>query len=541
MWPPRRKAKLEIAWLLAALPLAVLPPALLMHGCSEDEPSATGIGDPQMAGRPAGAVGSTSGSAAVASSDQPRAGGASSDDDPAASGGNAPSSGPVEQSDPDANGQTGSMGSLECTSDQDCAEQAEAWLAPLREASSAHVAPTAGACGPVTVITDRASFSGNACDCAVDGSGGHLRVGPEGTGCLVAGRAHHCLWADVEWDGCDPTDPAACVAVCAELQARRTADAARSFDASLLAAECGSSCRAAVEIDGRCFAGPDWSRTYDCALGAEAILDQAKVEPPKPASVVIPAEIMPYVAGSDGFVQLTVKQRFAGGEPVGAPYFAAAAQFYAPIANSTPMRGEVIEPLDGMDDCGVFRQVSPGTHSKLEWRRASNATMRDGSASVRLPEFVSGELFSYGGAIGRAPRYGERYGIRVEGGQFGSAFDRDALALPLALSIPALEQSSRIDRDALALSWTGSGEAPLRLRVWVKPDPNDTLADVEIICLLSDDGEFTIPADVLQAAPAGMAHALATRSSRMLQSGGGHQLLIEAAIETAYDFTLRSR
>jgi hypothetical protein len=534
----RRVAKLETAWLLASLPLAVLPTLVLVHGCSEDEPSTTGTGaEPHTPGTAGGAAGSTRGPAGAASPDQPRAGGSSSDDDPA-TGGNTHAMGPIEPPSTDPNGQTGSMGSIECTSDQNCADQAEGWLAPLRAPSPAPAALTAGACAPITVVTDRASFSGNACDCAIAGSDGHLRIGPAGAGCFATGRAHGCLWDDSEWDACDPTDPGACVAVCAELQARRTADAARSFDANLLAADCGSSCRAAVEIDGRCFAGPDWSRTYDCALGPDAILDQAKVEPPKPASVVIPVEIMPYVAGSDGFVQLTVKQRFAGGKAVDSPYFAASAQFYAPIANSTPMRGEVIEPLDGMDDCGVFRQVSLGTHSSLEWRRAGAATVRDGSGSIELPEFRSGELFSYGGAISPTPRYGERYGIRVEGGQFGTAFDSDALALPQALSIPALEHASQIERDALALTWTGSGEAPLRVRIFVEPDPSNTLGNVEIICLLADDGEFTIPAEVLQAAPAGMARALATRSSRALQSGGGHQLMIEPAIENTYEFTL---
>ena len=51
-----------------------------------------------------------------------------------------------------------------------------------------------------------------------------------------------------------------------------------------------------------------------------------------------------------------------------------------------------------------------------------------------------------------------------------------------------------------------------------------------------DDGEFTIPAEVLELVSDGEVTAFVTRANRELQSAGGHMILLDAKIENSYRF-----
>jgi hypothetical protein len=441
----------------------------------------------------------------------------------------------------DPNGQTGSMGALECMAAVECSQRTEARLAMLRTpAPRTFPGLLPGACAATSVITDQATFSGNACDCAVEGATGSHRVGPEGAGCFVEGRARNCLWDDSEWNGCDPTDPRACVEVCAELQARFVADAAHSFEVQVLASACDEGhCRSAVEVDGRCFVAETRSGEYDCSLGGEAILDQARMELPDPpaSAAELAIAITPYEQGSDGFVQLTVSQAFVGAER-SEPGFGLFAQFFPAIERAAAARGELIDPLSGVDDCGVFRNANLGGGDVSDWLQVGSAVLRDGSERVELEEFQSGDLFSYGAELDRTPRFGERYGIRVEGGDFGAAFDSDALELPQTLSLAAFEAAAPVPRAALSLQWTGTGGSPLRIRLMHSAKLSDLGGGLDIICLVEDDGEFTIPAAVMQAVPDGFVDAYVTRANRALHEDGGHNVLLDAKVENTYRFAL---
>lgn len=444
-----------------------------------------------------------------------------------------------QPTDSKANGQTGSLGSVECTQSSECEEKANAALAALRTPAGGEPRSfVASECAPISVISEQGSAGGSACMCRVEG-GGSVNVGPRGAGCFVYGRAQSCLWDDSEWDGCSVSDAHACDAVCDELAARYAADAADVFDAKLLTARCDSGrCRSAFEVEGSCYAGgASWS-AYDCALGGDGILaraaadEQAAANPP-----TLPAASTLYADGSDGFVQLTVSHNFEGTEQVTSG-FGAFSQFYAPIDGSEVSFGDVLDPLEGQDDCGVFRSANMGAGVDIHFRQVGEATLLDGSDEIPLAEFMSGDLFSYGAELERTPRFGERYGVHVAGGEFGAAFDSDRVELPLDLSVETLEQSARLPRADLTLHWTGSGSDPLQIRMLLASGLSDFGGELELRCLVKDDGEFTIPGSVLALVPDGIAYAYVTRARRTLQKGGGHALVIEGSIQNSYHFAL---
>lgn len=73
--------------------------------------------------------------------------------------------------------------------------------------------------------------------------------------CLVPARNGRCLLdaAELPFDLCVPDDAATCIDVCADLEARLAADAARVIDRSLVGTECSFDCDCVVDVDGRCF------------------------------------------------------------------------------------------------------------------------------------------------------------------------------------------------------------------------------------------------------------------------------------------------
>ena len=466
-------------------------------------------------------------------------------DDPLEGAGAAPR--PVRDPKPEPvepNGQTGSIGSAVCGESSACAEMNELRLAPLREpAKTPPRTLIPSACEGIDRNTPSGDFTGSACRCT-DESGRFATLGPGDAGCFVYGRAMNCLWDDSEWDGCDSSDPHACDAPCAELEARMAADDAHAFDAKQLATACELyNCNNAIEIDGQCYGG-NWGwgmlLPFDCALGGEGILEAAAAAEQSGALDTPNGSLpnhSPYRDGSDGFVQLTVSHNFEGTTETGSS-FGLFAQFFEPIDGSESSAGNVLDPPEGIDDCAVFRGNGSGASPRISWRQVAEATLLDGADEIPLEEFMSGELFSYGAELERAPRFGERYGLHVAGGQFGAAFDSDRLELPQDLAVDTFEHGARFERSDLALRWSGSGADPLLIRLLIASGLSDFGGDFEVECLVKDDGEFTIPAEVLQLVPDGIAYAYVTRSNRALQTGGGHNLLIAGEIANTYHFAL---
>jgi hypothetical protein len=446
----------------------------------------------------------------------------------------------------DRGGQTGSpqMGAYECLDRDECKASAEARAAELTQPSALVRSFASARCEQVGLVGGAESRNGPACVCDT-GDGGSINVGPAGGDCQVRGRAGSCLWQSFE--GCDRHDATSCNAVCSELERRFADDAAHRFDAKVVYYDCkGQGCRSVLSIDGRCTpaVAVGSGKSYDCALGGAGILDQyeqeqgASMEPPREAF----GRPTVYEPGTQGFVQLTVQSE-AWGAGAGEVYVGAVAQFCTTDTDSS-YRGQVLDPLEGNDDCGVVRggQWSGSsqdffqvTEAKLTLDAQSYVfELAPGSSRDFANYFAPAALHSAG------PSYGASYRFSARGGELSAPLDVP-VRLPEALSVPALENAVRLPQQALRLSWTGRGKAPLRLTLSVEPTLRDLLEPTEVECLMQDDGEFEIPADVLAKAGSGLVSARFTRDARSVETSGTQRLLSWGRVETTYHFALGER
>jgi hypothetical protein len=447
----------------------------------------------------------------------------------------------------DGSGQTGSpvAGAAECLETAECKQAAEAVAAELARPSTFVRSFASARCEQVSLIGAPDSRSGPACICDT-GDGGSIDVGPAGGDCQVRGRAGNCLWQS--FDGCDRHDASSCNAVCSELERRFAADAARSFDAKVAYSDCKDQhCRNVLAIDGRCtpLAAVGSGKSYDCALGGVAILDQYQQE--QTLSTAPPAEPwsrpIVYVPGTRGYVQLSV-QHEAWGAGDGATFFGASAQF-CNVAAANSYSGEVLDPLEGEDDCGVVRRGQWGaslpdffqvTEAKLTLAAQSYVfEPAPGNSSFFAMYLAPESLTSV------APPYGATYRFSADGGELSAPLDVP-VRLPEALSVTSLTSAIRLPpQQALRLSWTGRGKAPLQVTLSIEPTLRDAIDPIEVECLMKDDGEFEIPAAVLAKAGTGLVTARFTREARSVEQSGAQRFLSWGMVEATYHFALGER
>lgn len=447
---------------------------------------------------------------------------------------------------PDANGQTGSIGSSadECKQAKDCVARAEDELSALKKPVASPQTFSAAECIQLGVMAGAQSASGPACECS-NADGGSLSVGPAGLGCFAYGRGGDCLWDDSEWSGCEVGKKDACKDVCAEFEKRIADDAARTFDTRVVYTACDAAtmCHDVVEIDGRCYADRSYQngRDYDCALGGEEILAR-NAEDSHPQMTEIPPRPTRYVAGTDGFIELISSTRFVGSNKLFTD-FGADAQFFTTIGGQGVDYGEVLDPLEGVDDCGVTRSSGIGTTAPLSFIDIGQLALDDQDDRHRfeLSSASHDDFYQYILDLSAAhvePRYGENYGVSGGGGTFGEAIAFD-MRLPEALTIEQLDTAERVERGALKLTWTGHGDAPLHVSFTV----DKTLADFSsepytIDCLLEDDGEFEVPSNVLEQAPEGFMIAGFTREQSSLVQAGSKTVLTVASVTVAHHLAL---
>lgn len=462
--------------------------------------------------------------------------------------------GPPESAPPERQaetGQTGSPGGLECVSadaleSRVCRDGIEQAAAALRAPASFVRTFTRASCEPLSVQSDRGSASGSSCVCYGEDNGS-ISVGPRGVGCFALGRAGECLYDDHEFAGCTlGAESAQCEQVCGELGARFARDAARVHETEVLYASCDQNrCRGVLRVDQRCvvYGAIDSGRSYDCALGAAAILaahDQDVTPPrPPPAQPGVFTQPSVYREGTLGFVELGVSS-YAHGARELERGFGGFAQFFELEGGGTAV-SEVVDPLSGLDDCGVSRMPGGAIVGGPSPRffRVTSAELRDGDTHVPfLLTDASNQWFaSYGLDLQQhEPRYGEPYSVRVEGEKLGAV--ELSITLPESLTITSLTGVERVERGALPLAWTGRNDAPL----WLSLSIDEKLADVRypyrIDCLLRDDGAFTIPAEVLAQAPSGFVTATFSRERAELGGPEGARLLARGKVAATHQFVL---
>jgi hypothetical protein len=159
-------------------------------------------------------------------------------------------------------------------------------------------------------------------------------------------------------------------------------------------------------------------------------------------------------------LQLTAAQDFWGAA-AGPSSFGVYAQFFD-VSGQSGQYGDVLDPLDGVDDCGVTRLGSLGVGENLRLLSVTQATFHDQGRDYPLEEFRSSSsdyysyLFDLSGA-GVAPRPGGSYSFSAGGGSFAGSIELGGIMLPDTLAFPELASTRRLARGALELTWTGRG------------------------------------------------------------------------------------
>ncbi len=436
----------------------------------------------------------------------------------------------------------------ECAEAADCVEQAENALASLSMPRQDSLAFVSAACTHTTVMDEFfGSVSGPSCHCSIDESAS-LRIGPVGAGCFVVGRGGHCLWDDQEFSGCTRGEAETCTTVCEELERRLADDAARTFETRVMHATCEQSvCHAVVEIDGSCYADGSYrvGQDYDCSMGGEAILDRHLQPVEGPELVVIPTTGSLYMEGTNGHFRISVNSEYYGQKHLGTG-FSASAQFYE-VEGDLEIFGEILDPLEGIDDCGVARQSNQAVFPQVEHFDVEEAALFDDGRVVALAPSLSttDRFFPYSVNLseqGIEPRFGGSYGVLVSGGAFESPMVVRDIQLPQTLSIPSLEGVSRIERAELRLTWTGRGESPLTVSLSILPTLADSGLDpYRINCSVADDGEFVVPAEVLEAAPEGFVTASFHRQNSFVAESAQNALLVIASVNVKHRLALGER
>jgi hypothetical protein len=428
----------------------------------------------------------------------------------------------------------------ECQTDDICLERALTELDGLASSRQTSYQVANAACQSYGVQLADRQVSGLACRCTLAGASSLQQtymLGPTGVGCSVVGRGGECLWSDEDATGCESPIGQSCDAPCAELAQRLSADEARSFRAELVHAGCEQgTCRNVLAIDGQCYTSfpyhqsfPDaaqagfLSKSYDCALGAEAILQADAVAWMPLKFSGRPSESSSYLQpGSIATVRLTVAQDYWGTarSPLG---FGVSAQFYERVAADVRY-GELLYPLDPVEllnGCRVWRQSPNGAAPGRRLLSVDRAVMSDCNQEFALQELhPSSDSYSYQldlAAAGVTPRFRARdYSFSASGGSFGGSVSVAFLSLPEVISSPELERNSHLERGQLALTWEGQGANTLQLSFDIKPQLGDDSDAYHIECRPPDAaGAFTMPAAVLEVVPDGFVTATFRRTWTM--------------------------
>lgn len=194
---------------------------------------------------------------------------------------------PTGTREPDAGGQTGSIGQSQCSEDDDCRTLQERRFQGLDMPIVLERALIGSAClAPEAAERDYGVFACRPqCACYYGWNGSTVRtrenatlLGGFGRDCDEYGKGGDCLAQSKDFPGCDPASETSCGASCAELEARITADNARVIETEIRTARCQeNNCRIVARVGERCYVGteivPPFSGTpVDCALSDEAIL-----------------------------------------------------------------------------------------------------------------------------------------------------------------------------------------------------------------------------------------------------------------------------
>ncbi len=198
---------------------------------------------------------------------------------------------------------------------------------------------------------------------------------------------------------------------------------------------------------------------------------------------------------------------------------------------------EVVDPQEGMDDCGLYRSDASG---------GGDAEYYDlGAVNVSSPEWEIQMLPSHSGgtisyyldlsAEGFDPDFGRAYSFEAEGGDLAGFSAANVVTLPMemAVSSPDLGYLEELPSGAVAFSWEEEGAESVSITLFAyDAGSGDTLF---IDCRAEDDGSFTVPASLRNALPGGVSVSVGVgRSDLAYVPLGGSGYITAYAFSSIY-------
>jgi hypothetical protein len=186
------------------------------------------------------------------------------------------------------------------------------------------------------------------------------------------------------------------------------------------------------------------------------------------------------------------------------------AEFYQVTESDTDPLGPVehLIEADGADSCSLMWCGEPYSGDLpepiMEWQSAGEVVLSAGADSISLPMPWYGKYQYDLGATGHEPLHGEEYSLSVAGDEAAPLVLDPAFTLPAAVSLTAPVDGTEVPPAPLALEWTAGPDpcdyVETSISVWDTGGPS---AVYHVQCTLYDDGEFEIPAEVMEEFPSG--------------------------------------
>jgi len=179
----------------------------------------------------------------------------------------------------------------------------------------------------------------------------------------------------------------------------------------------------------------------------------------------------------------------------------------------------IIEP-DGIDSCGLGLLPVVGYGSEenpIQWMDAGELRLHSAEETYVMDKSTIDEeigdvrYYKYDWPDDFTDLYGEALSMTATGGDT-PAFTADALwgFMPSEYALTSPRDGSAVSSGPLALSWTSDSSAPtveISFYVFLKANESEAgyeMQDVhQIKCTVVDDGDFSIPAEIMNLLPAG--------------------------------------
>ncbi|GDX82566.1 hypothetical protein LBMAG42_43770 [Deltaproteobacteria bacterium] len=219
---------------------------------------------------------------------------------------------------------------------------------------------------------------------------------------------------------------------------------------------------------------------------------------------VIEADKGPYVLGIDA--AFTVSGTDVHNSAEESVSYGISAQFFEVVTEQTTWQeGTILDPFDGLEDCGLWVGTGNGWESvgAVDWFTAGTVTSIVGREAFDLAWSDGGDVEHYQAypydSDGATPVYGGSYSLRTTGDEAPAMEVAVAGTLPeaVALTAPGLVSGGTVSADQLAtFTWESSSEESMFIEIIFTRSDEDTQG-IELSCEVVDDGSFTLPDSVL--------------------------------------------